>query len=59
MLNDARIRNTKPGALPVKLTDGKGLYLELRPCDTKLWRYRYRVGGKENVFAIGEYPAIG
>ena len=59
MLNDARIRNTKPGALPVKLTDGKGLYLEVRPSGTKLWRYRYRVGGKENVFAIGEYPAVG
>jgi hypothetical protein len=59
MLNDARIRNAKPGAAPVKLTDGKGLYLEVRPSGAKLWRYRYRVAGKENVFAIGEYPAVG
>jgi integrase len=40
---------------PYKLTDGGGLYLEVRPTGAKLWRYRYRIAGKENVFAIGEY----
>ena len=54
-LTDTKIRNAKPSAKPVKLTDGKGLYLEIRPTGTKLWRYRYRIAGKENVFAIGEY----
>jgi integrase len=54
-LTDSQIRNTKPGDKPIKLTDGGGLYLEVRPSGAKLWRYRYRIGGKENVFAIGEY----
>lgn len=54
-LTDSKIRNTKPGENPVKLTDGSGLYLEVRPTGTKLWRYRYRIAGKENVFAVGEY----
>jgi len=54
-LIDATIRNTKPGDKPVKLTDGGGLYLEVRPTGAKLWRYRYRIAGKENVFAAGEY----
>ena len=54
-LTDTKIRNAKPGTKPLKLTDGKGLYLEIRPTGTKLWRYRYRIDGKENVFAIGEY----
>lgn len=54
-LTDSQIRNTKPGEKPVKLTDGGGLYLEVRPTGAKLWRYRYRIAGKENVFAIGEY----
>ena len=58
-LTDARVRNQKPGPKPLKLTDGWGLYLEVRPVGSKLWRYRYRIAGKENVFAIGEYPAIG
>ena len=54
-LTDTAIRNAKPGAKPLKLTDGGGLYLEVRPSGAKLWRYRYRIDGKENVFAAGEY----
>jgi len=55
-LTDSQIRNAKPlPDKPVKLTDGGGLYLEVRPTGAKLWRYRYRIAGKENVFAIGEY----
>ena len=57
-LTDTKIRNTKPSEKPVKLTDGGGLYLEVRPTGTKLWRYRYRIAGKENVYAIGKYPQI-
>jgi len=58
-LTDSKIRNAKPGPKPEKLADGGGLYLEVRPTGAKLWRYRYRIAGKENVFAIGEYPVIG
>ena len=55
MLTDAKFPNTKPGDKPIKLTDAGGLYLEVRPRGSKLWRYRYRIAGKENVFALGEY----
>ncbi|MSQ58802.1 MAG: DUF4102 domain-containing protein [Betaproteobacteria bacterium] len=57
-LTDTLIRNAKPIAKPVKLADGSGLHLELRPTGSKLWRYRFRLHGKENVFALGEYPAL-
>lgn len=55
MLNDSAIRNAKSKDKPYKLTDSNGLYLEVKPGGAKLWRYRYRIGGKENVFAVGEY----
>jgi len=56
MLTDTRIRSAKKAAgKPYKLTDAKGLYLEIKPTGSKLWRYRYRIDGKENVFAAGEY----
>ncbi len=29
--------------------------ISVRKTGTKLWRYRYRIAGKENAFAIGEY----
>jgi integrase len=54
-LTDAKIRSTKTAGTPIKLADAGGLYLEIRPSGARLWRYRYRVARKENVFAIGEY----
>lgn len=55
MLGDTTIRNTKATESPIKLTDGKGLFIEIRPNGSKLWRYRYEINGKENLFAMGEY----
>lgn len=57
MLRELEISKARAGKKPRKLTDGKGLYLEVRPSGAKLWRYRYRINGKENVFALGEYAA--
>lgn len=57
-LTDIKIRQAKAGNKPTKLTDGNGLYLLVNPSGSKLWRYKYRIAGKENVFAIGEYPTI-
>ncbi|MDE2358072.1 MAG: DUF4102 domain-containing protein, partial [Betaproteobacteria bacterium] len=54
-LTDVMIQNTKPGKTPKRLRDGNGLYVEVRPSGTYLWRYRYRIGGKENLYALGEY----
>lgn len=54
-LTDAKIRNTKPGEKPIRLPDGGWLYLEVRPSGAKLWRFRYRIASKENIYAIGEY----
>lgn len=57
-LTDLKLRRTKPEPKPYKLTDSNGLYIEIRPSGSKLWRYRYRIAGKENVFALGEYPEV-
>ena len=57
-LTDTRIRQSKPKQKPYKLTDGGGLHIEVRPTGSKLWRLRYRLAGKENVFAIGRYPEL-
>ncbi len=57
-LTDTRIRTAKPTTKPYKLTDNAGLHVEVRPSGSKLWRYRYRIAGKENLFALGEYPDL-
>jgi integrase len=58
MLSDVKIRQAKAEDKTYKLSDGQGLHLEVRPNGTKHWRYRYRINGKENLFAIGRYPLI-
>jgi integrase len=57
-LTDVKIRQAKADGKPLKLTDANGLYLEVKPNGTKLWRYRYEIAKKENTFAVGEYPAL-
>lgn len=42
-----------------KLSDGGGLYMAITPAGSPVWRLKYRFGGKERLYAIGVYPAIG
>lgn len=58
-LTDVAIRKAKPGAKPVKMADGGGLFLLITPAGGKLWRLKYRIDGREKLLAIGAYPAIG
>jgi integrase len=57
-LTDAAIRGTKPGLKPFKMYDRDGLFLLINPGGSKLWRWRYRVDGKEKLMALGEYPLV-
>ena len=38
--------------------DGHGMFLLVRPNGTKLWRLKYRIGGKEKLLSFGQYPDI-
>ena len=55
-LTDTAIRKAKPTEKVQRLFDGGGLYLEISPAGGKLWRMKYRHGGKEKRLAFGTYP---
>lgn len=57
-LSAAKVRATKPGAAPTKFADGGGLTLYIPPSGAKVWRYRYRLGGKEQILTVGAYPDV-
>lgn len=59
MLTEARIRTFKPGEKSVRLSDDRGLYLEVTPNGGRWWRLRYRFGGKEKLISLGTYPDTG
>ena len=52
------INHAKPKGKTYRLYDEKGLYLEVTKAGGKLWRLKYRFGGKEKRLAIGPYPEI-
>lgn len=56
-LSDSEIKAAKPKDRLYKITDGQGLYLEIKPTGSKLWRFKYRFDGKEMVpLSFGPYP---
>lgn len=58
-LTDTQIKNAKPNEKPYKLADGGGLYLEIMPTGSKLWRMKFKqANGNESRLAFGSYPEI-
>lgn len=55
-LTDTTIRKATPGEKPRKLSDGGGLYLDLRPNGARWWRLKYRMDGKEKLLGLGSIP---
>ena len=55
-LTDKKIRAARADKKPVLLFDGGGLYLEVTPTGSKLWRLKYRLAGKDNRMSLGRYP---
>ncbi|MDD2943177.1 MAG: integrase arm-type DNA-binding domain-containing protein [bacterium] len=67
-LSDTQVKNAKPKAKETKLFDGSGLFLLVSALKfgadgkqlaaSKLWRFKYRFGGKEKLLSFGAYPAL-
>lgn len=57
-LTAMQIRGFPATAKAYKKSDEKGLYLEIMPKGSKLWRWKYRIAGKEKRLALGSWPEI-
>ncbi|AGH50316.1 symbiosis island integrase [Sphingomonas sp. MM-1] len=57
-LKDTEIRAFRPLDKPYRKADSGGLYLEVFPNGSKLWRWKFRIAGKEKRLALGAYPAV-
>lgn len=58
-LSELQAKNAKPRERAYKLADGGGLFLLIQPNGAKLWRMKYRFGGKEKLLSFGAYPEVG
>ena len=54
-----QVKNARPQEKIYRLFDGGGLYLEVTPQGSKLWRMKFRQpNGKENRLSFGKYPDV-
>lgn len=58
MLTDTAIRKARPFSSPLKMSDGGGLHMLLKPDGGRYWRLNYRFGGKQKTLALGVYPTV-
>ena len=61
-LNSTKIDKAKPQEKEFTLSDGKGLYLLVKPNGAKLWRFNYykpfTQPKKRALIGVGKYPDI-
>jgi len=58
LLTALAVQNAKPRPTPYLLRDGLGLHLLITAKGAKLWRLRYRFGGKQNMLSLGAFPDV-
>jgi integrase len=57
-LTQFAIVNSAATDKPLMLSDGFGLHLLVQPNGSKLWRFRYRFGGRANMLTFGSFPTV-
>ena len=57
-LTEKQVTSAKPADKPRCLFDGYGLCLLITPTGGKLWRYKYKFGGKAKSISFGAYPEV-
>ena len=57
-LSDVFLKKIKSNSPQKRFSDGGGLFVQLSPNGTLLWRMAYRFGGKQKLLSFGAYPAV-
>jgi hypothetical protein len=57
-LTQLAIVNARATDKPLMLSDGFGLHLLVQLNGSKLWRFRYRFGGRANMLTFGAFPTV-
>jgi integrase len=57
-LTDLEVRRATPREKTYRISDGRGMYLEITPAGGKYWRLKYRFNDREKRLALGVYPDV-
>lgn len=58
LLNDRKIKLAKPANKEFLLSDGRGLYLRIRPNGAKDWLFIYTFAGKRHKMGLGSFETV-
>jgi hypothetical protein len=58
-LTESQAKNAKPREQAYKLADAGGLFLLVQPNGARLWRLKYRYGGKKKLLSFGADHDVG
>ena len=57
-LSPLQVKNAKSKEKTYTIFDGGGLYLEITPSGSRLWRLKYRYNNKAGLLSLGKYPDV-
>jgi len=57
-LTDTKLKTLKPTGKAYTVADDQGLYVEVLPTGSIVWRFRYLLAGKREKLTLGKYPAL-
>ena len=57
-LTDLEVRRAAAKEKTYRISDGRGMYLEVSPTGGKYWRLKYRFNEREKRLALGVYPDV-
>ncbi len=57
-LTETALKALKPRDKTYSVADERGLYVEVFPTGGLVWRFRYRLAGKQEKLTLGKYPAL-
>lgn len=57
-LTEAKVTSLKAKARPYKVSDYDSLFVLVTPNGSKLWKFKFRVDGKEKSLSFGKHPAV-
>jgi integrase len=58
MLSNAAVKAARPKPRAYKMFDERGLFLFIKPNGLRSWRLRYRIGGREKLLCLGQWPDL-
>ncbi|AQS92084.1 integrase [Gluconobacter albidus] len=58
MLTDVQLKRLDIRDKAYKVSDSRGLFVLVQPNGSRLWRMKYRFGGREKLLSFGIYPEV-